>query len=464
MAGGLSNDPAEVSRWWTAFNDPTLDSLIELAVAANHDLRIAQARLRQSRAQRDAATAGFWPTLDTSASFTRLRISDNTSIASLASGLTGGPTGGSTSGSVATSSSSGVSGASGSSGLPAGFPLESNLFQAGFDASWEIDVFGGKRRALEATTADLDADLDALHATRVSLLAEVARNYIELRGLQQRLAVTRKTIDSQRETLDLTRGQFESDLASELDVSQAEALLAGTQSQSPALEAAIRQTIHQLSVLLGQPPGALNEELSPEASWPDGPPDVPMGLPSDLLRRRPDVRQAERQLASATAQIGVQVAELFPKFSLTGAIGFQSEDLGNWFTGGSQYWSFGPAVRWRIFDAGRIQAQIHARMAMRDEALARYEKTVLTSLQEVEDAIATYAAEQIRRDALHRQVESSLRALEIATSRHEQGVGSFLEVLASQRTLYQAQDQLAQSETNIRGDLITLYKALGGGW
>jgi len=454
MEGGLTDGAADLSCWWTTFNDPVLDSLIERAVRANHDVRMAEARLRQSRAKRRAAAADFWPTANASASYSRQRISENTSIAGLVGGLSGGGS--------PTVMADPPGSASGS--LPAGLPFESNLFQEGYDASWEIDVFGGRRRALEAADADQAADEEARRDTLVSLLAEVARNYIELRGLQQRLAISRKTIASQQETLELTRQRFDAALASDLDVAQAEAQWAGTQSQVPALEASIRQAIHQLSVLLALPPGALWEELSPESPLPDAPPEVPLGLPSDLLRRRPDVRQAERQLASATAQIGVQVAELYPKFSLTGSVGFQSQDIGNLFTGPSRYFSVGPTVRWHIVDAGKIQSQVRVREAMRDEALARYEKTVLVSLQEVEDAMAACTTEQTRRQSLLRQVASSERALAIATDRYTQGLGGFLDVLISQRSLYQAQDQLAQSEKNLRSNVIVLYKALGGGW
>jgi multidrug efflux system outer membrane protein len=452
VEGGVTSGRADVSQWWTTFGDPTLDSLIARAVTANYDLRMAEARLRQSRAQREAVAADFWPVGNASASYTNQRISGNTTIAGLAGSFMGGPGAG-----AAAADPPGDT-------LPPGFPLESNLYQTGFDAAWEMDVFGGRRRALEAATADVEASADARRGTLVSLLAEVARDYVELRGLQRRLALAQKTIVSQQETLQITRQRFEGALAGELDVAQASALLSGTQAQVPALEASIRQTIHKLSVLLGQPPGALTAELSPAAPLPAGPPQVPVGLPSDLLRRRPDIRQAERQLASATAQIGVQVAELFPKFSLTGSVGLQSAEPGNWFTGDSRYWSFGPAVRWRLFDAGRIRAHVRVRTAVQEEALANYEKTVLTSLQEVEDALVAYTKERVRYGSLQEQVASSRQALEIANDRYLRGVGSFLNVLDSQRVLYQAQDQASQSEKNVRADLIVLYKALGGGW
>jgi ABC-2 type transport system ATP-binding protein len=443
---GVTTGPADVARWWTAFGDSTLTGLIGRAVQANHDLRIAEARLRQSRAQRAFAAAGLWPTLDASAGYTDQRISGHTTIGGLASG------------------SQGAGAAAPPGGGGSGFPLESNLYQVGFDASWELDVFGGKRRALEAASADVAASQEARRDTLVTLLAEVARNYVELRGLQQRLGVARQTVQAQQQVVEITRDRFRGAIAGELDVAQASALLASTQSQVPPLESAVKQTIHQLSVLLGRPPEALTEELSAPTAVPGRPPAVPVGLPSDLLRRRPDVRRAERQLAEATAQIGVQVAELFPKFSLTGAAGLQSSTAGNLFTFDSRDWSFGPTATWRIFDAGRVRANIHLQNARQEEALAVYEKTVLIALQDVENALVAYAREQDRYRMLQVETQSDRRALEIANDLYLQGLGSFLDVLDSERALYQAQDQLVQSDQALAGNLIALYKALGGGW
>lgn len=457
---------AQLQQWWTRFDDPVLNSLIDRAIKANCDLRIAEARLRQSRAKRQAAAVDFWPTADASASYTRQRISENSAISSIASSVAGGPgTAGAAPGTGASSAGAGGAPTGGAtSSLPPGFQLDYNLYQAGFDASWEIDVFGGKRRALEAASADLAASEESRRDTLVTLLAEVARNYVELRGLQQRLGINRQTTQSQQETVEITRQRFEASLAGELDVVQATALLAGTEAQASVLETSIEQTIHQLSVLLGQAPGALAAELSPPSPLRGGPPDVPVGLPAELLRRRPDIRRAERQLASATAQIGVEVAELFPKFSVTGNVGLQSDQADNWLSAGSRYWSYGPTVQWRLFDAGRVWAQIRVRNAAQEEALATYERTVLTSLQDVEDALAAYVKERRRLAALTQQVQADERALQIASDNYVHGVGSFLDVLDSQRSVYQAQDQFAQSEQSVCADVIALYKALGGGW
>src|SRR5215831_8285573 len=429
LEGGATNRTALAAEWWTTFGDPKLNSLIARAVQSNYDLRIAEARLGQARAQRKFYAADFGPTVDATGSYTRQRVSEN-----------------------------------GLQAVAPGVPLENDLYQAGFDAAWEIDVFGGKRRALEAATADVGASQEDRNDTLVTLLAEVARNYVELRGLQQRLVITRDNIKSQQDAREITQARFKRGVASELDVTQAAALLASTRSQLPSLETSRKQTMHQLGVLLGQEPGALLAELSEGSPIPPPPPEVPVGLPSELLRRRPDVRRAERQLAAATARIGVQTAELFPKFSLTGAAGLQSVSASDWFTGGSKFWSVGPTVQWRVLDFGRIRANIRVANAQEEEALAVYEKAILTSLQDVENALVAYAQEQVRYLILKDEVDADRRAVELANELYTKGLAGFLNVLDAQRSLYQAQDQLVQSQTSVSQNLVALYKALGGGW
>jgi multidrug efflux system outer membrane protein len=423
--GQLAGTP--VVEWWKTFNDPELDSLIERAVSANHDLRIATGRVREARALRGFAVWDFGPTVTGGASFTDARVSKNA--------LT--------------------------------FPItkrDTDTYDAGFDASWEIDIFGGKRRSLEAASADVAASEEDRRDVLVSLLAEVARNYVEVRGFQSRLAITRNNIQSQQSALKLTQARFNGGVSSELDVTQAASLLAGTQSQLPALEASLRQAMHRLGVLLGQEPGALVAELSQDAPIPATPPEVPVGLPSELLRRRPDIRRAERQLAGATARIGVQTAELFPKFSLVGAAGLQSLSASDWFTGGSRHWSAGPTVTWRVFDFGRVRSQIQAANAREEQALAVYERTVLIALEDVENALVVYAKEQERYRSLQEQVKANRRAVALANERYTKGVADFLNVLDAERSLYQAEDNLVQSERTVTANLIALYKALGGGW
>jgi NodT family efflux transporter outer membrane factor (OMF) lipoprotein len=422
-----------MAQWWKSFNDPQLNSLIERAVKSNHDLRIAEARVREARAQYRITRADLGPKLDVSDSYQRQQQSRHQPIL-------------------------------GSMTMPSGVPFENNVYQAGFDASWEIDVFGGTRRSVEAGKAEVAAAEYGRGNVLVSLLGEVARNYVELRGFQRRLEIASKNIRAQEEALAITRARFKSGLTSELDVQQAATLLATTRAAVPALESNIEVSTHRLGVLLGLPPGALLAELSAPAAIPATAPAVPIGLPSDLLRRRPDVRQAERLLAASSARIGVATADLFPKFSLTGAAGFSSTSASDWFEAGSRFWSVGPTVQWRIFEAGRIRASIRVQNARQEQALATYEKAVLTSLEETENALVAYAKEQVRRHSLQEAFESSQDSLHLANQLYSNGLVSFINVLDAERSVYQAEDALAQSEKSVSGTLVALYKALGGGW
>jgi NodT family efflux transporter outer membrane factor (OMF) lipoprotein len=430
LAGGETNNPAALANWWKNFGDTNLDALMAVAVRSNLDLRIAEARVREARAERDVATGGLWPSVGGSAGYSRNRYGAN-QFPPLTS---------------------------------FDIPLDYNLYNAGFDAAWELDVFGGTRRAVEAAKAKLGAAEFGRRDVLVSLLAEVARNYLEARGYQQRLAITHRNLQVQQEILDLSRSRYQNGLSSDLDVQQATALLTGTEAQVPTLETGFQQAVHHLAVLLGRPPGALLDELSAEAPIPVPPPEVPVGLPSDLLRRRPDVQRAERELAAANARIGVAKADLFPKFSLTGTIGLESESAGNWFDYGSRYWSAGPTVQWDLFEAGRIRANVRVQNARQEQALDAYQKTVLTALEDAENALTAYAKEQIRRQSLARSEEANRQALDLSNQLYQSGLADFLHVLDSERSLYAAQDALVQSDQTISLNLVQLYKALGGGW
>ncbi|HZQ48233.1 MAG TPA: efflux transporter outer membrane subunit, partial [Verrucomicrobiae bacterium] len=348
--------------------------------------------------------------------------------------------------------------------FPPSIPHQANVYQAGFDATWEVDVFGGTRRAVEAANADISAAEYGRHQTLVSLLGEVARDYVEARGFQQRLIIARQNIKSQGEALALTRERFNAGLNSDLDVQQAATLLATTEAQVPTFETGFKESAYRLGILLAQPPGALLQELSKATPIPPAPPAVPVGLPAQLLQHRPDIQRAERELAAANARIGVAVADLFPKFSLTGNAGLQSVSTSDWFSAGSRFWTVGPAMQWRIFDAGRIRSNIRVQNARQEEALVQYEQTVLASLEDVESALTSYAQESIRRQSLARAVQSSQQALQIAGQLYRSGLADYLSVLESQRSLYQNQDLLAQSEQQVTVDVVSLYKALGGGW
>ncbi len=437
---GVVARAAATAQWWTTFKDPVLESLIGRAVQSNLDVRTAAARVREARAQRGVTAADLWPTINVSGSYTRNRRSEN--VAGLPSGAASSTAGG---------------------GIPSVKP-EHDLFQSGFDASWEIDVFGGVRRSIQAADADLAASQEALRNVLVTLLAEVARNYVEVRGFQRRIAIAQDNIRSQQETLALTRARFDAGLTSELDVAQAAAQLATTQSQVPTLETSLKQGIHRLGVLLGQEPGALLSEFSTEAPIPTAPPEVPVGLPSELLRRRPDVRRAERQLAAATSRIGVATADLFPRFSLTGSLGLQSNLLADLPKGASRFWSVGPTLSWPIFEAGRIRANIAVQDARTAQQLSTYEQTVLTSLEDVENALVAYSREQVRRAQLADAVEANRRAVALSNELYLRGLGNFLNVLDSQRALFSSQSDQVQSEATVSTDVVALYKALGGGW
>jgi len=302
-------------------------------------------------------------------------------------------------------------------------------------------------------------------------VAEVARNYAELRGFQQRIDLNQQTIKAQRDTLDLTQSLSRAGISSDLQVQQSASDLASRESQLPPLLTGARQSAHRLGVLLGQQPGALLEELANE---PDGgtragtiprpPAEVPIGLPSDLLRRRPDIRRAERNIAAATARIGVATSDLFPKFSITGGFGLQSQNADTFFNMDSRTWYIGPSVRWNVFDAKRIRYQIKAANAREEQAVAEYERGVLTAMEDVENALTSFIQEQARRRSLGSAVDFSKRALDLATDRYKSGIGDFRNVLDAQRVLYELQDLLVQSEIGVTRSLISVYKALGGGW
>ncbi len=412
----------DLRSWWALFGDSLLDSLVRRAAASNQDLRAAEARIREARAQRVIAAATG--SLSGSLSSTHSRKSENTS------------------------SSSG----------------SKDLFEVGFDSGWELDIFGGVRRATEAADAALAASRDDRRDVLISLEAEVVRNYVELRGGQMRLAAARDNIGLQEKTVDLARGRFRMGLGSELDLVQAQTQLALTRAQVPGLQTSVRQSMHQLAILLDLTPEALASELRAEKPVPPVPVRLPVNLPSDLLRQRPDIRAAERRLAAATAGIGVATADLFPKFSLSALFGLQSNSLSELVSAGSRYWTVGPTVQLSLFDQGKIRAGIEIRKAQRDEALAAYQKTVLAALGEVEDALVAFSHEQQARETLGEAVTSGKRAVTIAKGLYSAGLVDFLNVLQSEQALYLSQDKLIQSGQQLDLDMVSLFKALGGGW
>lgn len=433
ISGTLSS-PAEVARWWEKFEDPLLTSLVERAVVSNLDLRLAQARIREARAVRGAGAASFWPSVGSFADYSRLGTGD-------------------------AASGGGTSGSRGASG-----GRETDLFRAGLDAAWELDLFGGVRRSVEALDADLQATVEDFRDTAVILTAEVAVNYLTLRGLQQQIAIARENLEAQNRTAEITRQRFEAGFVSGLDVANARAQAAGTASQIPLLESEARQAIHTLSVLLASEPNALGRELETEGPIAPVPPQVPIGLPSDLLRRRPDIRRSEARIRAATARIGVATADLFPRITLTGSLSFTGDSLSSMADWGARTWSLGPGIQWRIFDAGRIRWNIEARKAIEEQAWLAYEQSVLGALQEVESALVAYAKEQEHLQLLEEAVRQNRRAVGLARELYSAGQTDFLNVLSAQGNLFLSEEALVRSTRNLSLNLVALFKALGGGW
>lgn len=421
----VSLDDHDLSRWWTVFNDSQLTSLVERAMQANLDLKLAESRIRQARASLVMAGAHLGPEVASSASYDRNQKP-----------VPGSDFSGST----------------------------TSLYQIGFDASWEIDLFGGVRREVEATAADLDAVTESRRDVLVSLSAEVANSYLNLRSLQQRLRIARSSLAAYEHTRELVRKRWEAGFVNKLDLVQAEAQVATTAGQIPLLESQIRQTIYGLSLLMGEKPDALLAELTPDAALPVMRANVPVGLPSEILLRRPDVRKAEANVHAATARIGVATADLFPKFNIVGNLGLQNNTLGSTFNQTSRAWSLIPSVSWPVLYMGRNRANIELKKDAQAEELLLYQQTILEAFSEVECALNAANKEEERRKALAVAVTANRTALSIAASRYSAGESDFLAVLDAQRSLSASEEQLAQSSNTVSTNLVALFKALGGGW
>jgi outer membrane protein, multidrug efflux system len=435
--------PRQLQRWWETFHDPELNHLIERALQTNLSLQSAVQNIRQARAQEGISYSGFFPMINGTSQYSHSRRSGHL-------------------GSGSAVSTPGGSGAGGTvAPVTGGGNLEGDFYQVGFDSTWEIDVFGGIRRGVESAEANVQVQIENRRSVLITLLGDVATDYVQLRGLQLQVQIVTENINTQQQTLELIRTQNRAGLVA---VQQQQAQVLTTEAELPDLEAQIHQTIHQLSILLGAEPSLLESELQPVGPIPLGPTYVPPGLPSDLLRRRPDVRLAEYQVAAASAQIGVATADLFPKFTLTGSLGFESSQFHQLLNLNSRYFSFGPSVNWPIFEAGSIRYNIEVQNALEREAFYNYEATVLTSFQEVEDSLIIYAKEQDRRAELAQAVVADQKAVELTQALYKNGLDTFLDVLTTQQTLLVAQQSLVLSEQSVSTDLVALYKALGGGW
>ncbi len=434
-------------NWWTLFNDPRLTSLERRVAAENLDVQLATVRLAESRAQLGITRASQFPSLNGNASYERQKPSDNGLFAAIPSATGANGAFGSTTG--------GITGTD----IPA-----FNVYQGGFDASWEVDLWGRVRRSVESSTASTVAADEARRAALLSSLAEVARDYMQLRGAQQMLQIAHDNVHTARQSLDLTQQRSAGGVTTDLDVANASAQLRTTLSQIPALEQREAQLINALSLLLGQPPNALRADLEVPHPVPPVPPVVPVGFPSELARRRPDIRQAEAQLHAATADIGVAQANFYPTLTLTGSFGLQSLQLSHAFDLASKQYALGPGLTIPIFEGGQLRATLQLKKDQQREAAINFQKTVLQAWHDVDNALTAYKAEQTRRDELILAVAENRRALGLAQSRYQQGVADFLTVLDAERSVLQTQQQLADSTATVSSNLVALYKALGGGW
>ncbi len=412
-----------LGTWWTTLNDPELTALIDEALQNNHGLKSAVAAVRAARAQLGIARASYGPQLDANGSYTRRKTSDDVY-------------------------GTGVN----------------DLYHGGFDAVWEIDLFGGARRSVEAAVADLKAQEAGRAAVQVSLAAETAQSYVLLRTWQQRVHVARENLDLQQQTFDLLKSRFDSGLIEELSLQKARYNLESTRSAIPSLETGVEQSLNALAVLTGVMPGTLHERLKTVQSIPVASVQTVTGIPADVLRRRPDVRRAERKLAAQTARIGVAKSGLYPKFTLNGSIGIESLSVSSFGSAGNDFYSVGPNVKWAIFHMGSVRNSIKVQEAVQEQVLAAYEATVLTAVQETRNALRAFENEQQRLQSLDTAVSAARTAVTLADDRYKNGLVDFDTVLEGQRSRLAFEDQLVQSRSAITLDLIQLYKALGGGW
>lgn len=426
---GLAPGKANLETWWTTLNDPILDNLIHRAGAGNLTLKEAAARILQARASLGIVSGEQFPQIDGQGTFERRRTSEG--IDAIAPPPQDNP---------------------------------DSFINLGLNATWEIDLWGRIKRSIESADAALDASIEDYRDVLVLLFADVASNYVQARTFQTRIRLAQDNVELQRQTLQLTQGRFKAGIVPLLDVRQAELNLARTESTIPTLQDSLAQSINRLAVLLGDYPGALYADLAQPAPMPIPPDEVTVGLPAELLRQRPDIRRAERALAAQTAQIGVATAALYPQFSLFGTLGVSAVDGVTFFATGNVAYTLGPQFRWNLFAGGSIRSNIDAQDALTRQALFQYESTVLQAVEEVENSMTAYVQEKARREALTRSVTAAQSAVKLVTTLYKTGLTDFNNVLTTQAALFGQQDQLAQSEGGVTQNLISIYRALGGGW
>ena len=433
VATEMHQESPPITFWWESLGDTVLTDLIRRAELANLDLKSAVARVRESRAARGIARGDYFPSITLSGAYSYFRLAENSPAGQIVVG---------SGGTIETDDS----------------------WQASGDVFWEIDLFGRIRRQNEAAGAQFQASIEDYRDVLVTLYAEVAAAYVDVRTYQTRLAFARQNAELQRETVQLTRDRFNAGLVSGLDVAQAETNLASTESEIPVLETALNRSLNRVAVLLGEQPGTVHAELGEGGAIPTAPGSIAAGLPAELLRRRPDIRRAERLLAAQTALIGAAKADLFPSFSLTGILELFAPSAGDLFTEESVGWSLVPGVRWNIFSGGKIRNNIKVQEARTEQLLYFYEQSVLLALEEVENALVAFEREKVRRDRLADAVTAAERSMVIVRTQYLSGLIDFQRYLDSERALFQQQDLLAASEGQVVRNLIGLNKALGGGW
>ncbi|MGF1641323.1 MAG: efflux transporter outer membrane subunit [Rhodospirillales bacterium] len=430
LTRGLKGGKADLRDWWTKLQDPILNSLIVRAGAGNLDLKVAVARILEARANVGIAAGQQLPDVGAAGVIERGRVSE---------------------------------GIFGPSVNP---PREqtSTLYSIGLDATWELDLWGRIGRQVESADASLQATVEDYRDVLVSLYAEVARRYVDVRTAQARITALLANVESQRRTLRLVEDRRRAELASDLEVAQAELNLARTESQLPLVRQDLAAAVHRLGVVLGERPSALYAELREPRPIPEPPAEILVGFPTEMLRQRPDVRRAERLLAAQTAQIGVATADLYPRFSLSGFFAFENFGVSDVFKSDNLAYGFGPRVRWAVFDGGRIRSNIKAQDARTEQVLAQYEQTVLNGLREVEDAMAFYVQENDRKDALLRSVVAAATSVRLAQTLYVTGLTDFQNVQDQERSKAEQDDQYATSQGAVTKFLIDIYRSLGGGW
>ena len=432
-----TDDPAvryqcqSLAGWWLGFGDPVLDAMVDQAVSQNLDQREAALRILEARAQRCIVRADLLPQVsqDASHSFNKL-------------------------------ARTGVNMGGAESGIDSAY----DQWSLGLNGSWEIDVFGRLRRLVEAADADIGATVEDYRDTLVILLADVATNYVDARTYQRRLGISRENLATQQHTLELTEKRFRAELAAELDVAQARANMESTAAGMPVLEVGYQRALNRLSVLLGCPPGEVDQIMMDVRPIPSPPTEIAIGIPADLLRRRPDIRRAEREVAGQTARIGAAIGEMYPKFSILGGFSVSAQDFSRLFDADAVGANIGPQMQWNILNFGRLRCNVYVQQWRQEQYVVRYQKAVLSAAEEVDNALVSYVREKDRRMHLANQVDANKRAVFLSQQRYVGGDVDFQRVLDSQRSLLTSEDQLASSEANVAASLIQLYRALGGGW